>query len=170
VRPTDFAEVEAEREAFCERVNTREYRVTRRPPAVMLGEERERMHPLPAVPHTICFGQTRKVDQQSTISVGSAIYSVPSTLVGERVWARAHGNDLIIVQADSPDGPREVARHELTTPGRPSIRVSTIRHGRRVRWSANPGHARGRSRRSWRSGLGSSSSSAGLLVSSCLAS
>ena len=118
----DFAELEAACEAFCERVNTREHRVTRRAPAVMLGEERERMHPLPAVPHTVCFGQTRKVDRQSTISVGSAIYSVPCALVEERVWARAHGSELIVVHVDSPDGPREVARHALTTPGRPSIK------------------------------------------------
>ena len=59
---------------------------------------------------------------QSTISVGGAIYSVPSTLVDERVWARAEGSELVVVHADSPDGPREVARHQLTTPGRPSIR------------------------------------------------
>ena len=119
---SDFGELEAECERFCERVNAREHRVTRRPPAVMLGEERWRMHPLPAVPHTVCFGQTRKVDRQSTISVGGAIYSVPSELVEERVWARAHGSELIVVHVDSPDGPREVARHELTTPGRPSIK------------------------------------------------
>jgi len=117
-----FAELEAECEAFCERVNAREHRVTRRAPAVMLAEERERMHRPPAVAHTVCFGQTRKVDRQSTISVGSAIYSVPSTLVEERVWARAHGHELIVVHVDSPAGPREVARHELTTPGRPSIK------------------------------------------------
>ena len=58
---------------------------------------------------------------QSTISVGGAIYSVPSTLVDERVWARADGDELVVVHADAPDGPREVARHELTTPGRPRI-------------------------------------------------
>ena len=80
------------------------------------------MHPLPAMPHTICFGQTRKVDKQSTISIGSAIYSVPSSLVEERVWVRTHGSELIVVHVDSPEGPREVARHELTTPGRPSIK------------------------------------------------
>ena len=80
------------------------------------------MHPLPAVPHTVCFGQTRKVDRQSTISVGGAVYSVPSRLVEERVWARAHGSELIVVHVDSPEGPREVARHELTIPGRPSIK------------------------------------------------
>jgi Mu transposase-like protein len=107
---------------FCERVNTREHRVTRRPPAVMLLEERERMHPLPKVPPTVCFGQTRKVSPDSTISVNSAIYSVPATLVTEQVWARAHGSEMIVVHVDSPQGPREVARHALTTPGSPSIK------------------------------------------------
>lgn len=87
----------------------------------MLVEERERLHRLPALPPTVCFGQTRKVSWQSTISVGGALYSVPSTLVDERVWARADGSELVVVHADGPQGPREVARHQLTTPGRPSI-------------------------------------------------
>ena len=91
----------------------------------MLTEERERLHLLPCVAHTVCFGETRKVDRQATISVGSAIYSVPSALVGERVWARAHGCELIIMHADSPDGPREVARHGLTTPGPATCSSST---------------------------------------------
>jgi transposase len=116
-----FAELEFECERFCERVNTREHRVTRRAPAVMLCEERERLHPLPEVPHTVCFGETRRVSWSSTISVAGALYSVPCTLVDERVWARADRSELVIVHADSPDGPREVARHELTTPGRPAI-------------------------------------------------
>jgi len=73
------------------------------------------------MPHTLCFGQTRKVSWQSTISLGAALYSVPSTIVDERVWARTDGSELVIVHADSPQGPREVARHELTTPGRPAI-------------------------------------------------
>jgi Mu transposase, C-terminal domain len=116
------AELEAECERFCERVNAREHRITRRPPAVMLAEERERLHPLPAVPHTVCFGQTRRVSWESTISVGAAIYSVPCQLRDERVWVRVHGSELVVMHVDSPDGPREVARHELTTPGRPSIK------------------------------------------------
>ena len=53
--------------------------------------------------------------------MGRAIYSVPHELVGERVWARAHDNELIVVHADGERGPREVARHELTTPGSPRI-------------------------------------------------
>jgi hypothetical protein len=62
------------------------------------------------------------VSRQATISVGGALYSVPSTLVDERVWARVEGSELVVVHPDSPQGPREVARHELTTPGRPRIR------------------------------------------------
>jgi transposase len=116
-----FAQLETACASFCERVNAREHRITRRPPALMLVEERARLHRLPALPHTVCFGQTRKVSWQSTISVGGALYSVPSTLVDERVWARVDGFELVIVHADRADGPREVARHALTTPGRPSI-------------------------------------------------
>jgi transposase len=118
---SDFGELEAACVELGDRVNTREHRVTRRAPAVMLAEERARLHRLPAMAHTVCFGQTRKVSWQSTISVGGALYSVPSTLVDERVWARSDGDELVIVHADAPDGPREVARHRLTTPGRPSI-------------------------------------------------
>lgn len=116
-----FAELEQACVEFCDRVNMREHRATRRVPAVMLAEERARLHPLPAVAHTVCFGQTRRVSWQSTISVGGAIYSVPSELRDERVWARTDGTELVVVYADAHEGPREVARHQLTTPGRPSI-------------------------------------------------
>jgi transposase len=118
----DFGQLDEACVELCDRINTREHRITRRAPAVMLAEERARLHPLPAMAHTVCFGQTRKVSWQSTISVGGALYSVPSTLVDERVWARSDGDELVIVHADAPAGPREVARHQLTTPGRPSIR------------------------------------------------
>jgi hypothetical protein len=73
------------------------------------------------LPHTLCFGQTRKVDRQATVSVGDAIYSVPHELIGERVWVRAETEQLVVVHVDELQGPREVARHQLTTPGRPSI-------------------------------------------------
>jgi len=118
----DFGELEQACVEFCDRVNLREHRVTRRPPVVMLAEERDRLHRLPEMPHTVAFGQTRRVSWQSTISVGGALYSVPSRLVDARVWARADGSELVVVHADGADGPREVARHALTTPGRPSIR------------------------------------------------
>jgi transposase len=117
----DFAALERACEQFMALVNTRPHRITRRPPIEMLAAEHEHLHRLPRLPHTICFGQTRKVNWQSTISVGGAIYSVPHELVDDRVWVRIDGSELIVVHVDGPAGPREVARHELTTPGRPAI-------------------------------------------------
>jgi hypothetical protein len=102
-------------------VNTRPHRATREAPVVLLAQEHEHMHRLPRQPHTLCFGQTRKVDRQATVSVGEAMYSVPHQLIGERVWVRAEAEQLVVVLIDSDQGPREVARHPLTTPGRPSI-------------------------------------------------
>ena len=117
----DFAELEAACEQFMAEVNTRPHRVTRRPPIEMLAAEHEHLHRVPRLAHTICFGQTRKVNWQSTISVGGAIYSVPHALVDERVWARIDSTELVVVHVDGPAGPREVARHKLTTPGQPAL-------------------------------------------------
>ena len=117
----DFAQLEAACEQFMAEVNTRPHRITRRPPLEMLAEEHEHLHRPPRVPHTMCFGQTRKVNWQSLISVGGAQYSVPHTLIDERVWARVDDQKLVVVHIDGPAGPREVARHQLTTPGRPAI-------------------------------------------------
>jgi len=116
-----FAELEAACEEWMAHVNTRPHRATQEPPIVRLAVEHERLHRLPRVPHTVCFGETRKVGWQSTISVGGALYSVPHGLIDERVWARADGDQLIVIYVDATDGPREVARHALTTPGRPAI-------------------------------------------------
>ena len=103
--------------------------------------------------HTVCFGETRKVSWQSTISVGGALYSVPCALVDERVWARADGDELVVVHADAPDGPREVARHRLTTPGRPSIHDEHYPPKPAGRAGARPDARRpAESARSWRSG------------------
>ena len=117
-----FAELEAACQQWMADVNTRAHRSTQEPPVIRLAEEHERLHRLPRVPHTVCFGETRKVSWQSTISVGGALYSVPHALVDQRVWARIDGEELIVVHADGIDGPREVARHRLTTPGRPALR------------------------------------------------
>jgi hypothetical protein len=116
-----FAELESACEEWMAHVNTRPHRSTQEPPVVRLAAEHERLHRLPRVAHTVCFGQTRKVSWQSTISVGGAIYSVPHQLIDERVWARVDGSELIVVHVDVTQGPREVARHPLTTPGRPAV-------------------------------------------------
>ena len=118
----DFVALERACEELMAEVNTRPHRSTLESPVFRLAEEHERLHPLPRLPHTVCFGETRKVNWQSLISVGGAQYSVPHELVDERVWVRADGKELIVVHVDGPAGPREVARHRLTTPGRPAIR------------------------------------------------
>lgn len=117
----DWQALEQACQEFMADVNTRPHRATRQPPVVLLAQEHEHLHRLPRVPHTLCFGQTRKVDRQATVSVGDAIYSVPHGLIGERVWVRAETEQLVVVHIDPDQGPREVARHQLTTPGRPSI-------------------------------------------------
>jgi hypothetical protein len=117
----DFAALERACEQFMAEVNTRRHRSTLEAPVIRLAEEHERLHRLPRLPHTVCFGETRKVNWQSLISVGGAQYSVPHTLIDERVWARADGEELVVIHVDGPGGPREVARHRQTTPGRPAI-------------------------------------------------
>jgi hypothetical protein len=47
--------------------------------------------------------------------------SVPHELIGERVWVRADGEQLVAMHIDQQHGPRDVARHRLTTPGHTSI-------------------------------------------------
>jgi transposase len=126
-----FADLEAACEAFCEGVNTRAHRVTRRPPIQMLTEERARLHPVPATPHTVAFGVTRVVPANTCmITYERAQYSVPHqingrSLLGQTVWVRSHGRgpgeQIVIVHVDQGSGPVEVARHHRTQPGSPAI-------------------------------------------------
>ena len=115
-----FAEPEAACAEFCDRVNARPHRETRRAPSEAIGEERARLHPVPAEAHTVAFGKTPLVEEDCTIRFGSCRYSVPHALIGERVWVRAQGGELVVTHV-SPAGVREVARHQLTTPGNPRI-------------------------------------------------
>ncbi|KPM52176.1 transposase [Frankia sp. R43] len=116
-----FGELETACRQFCVEVNDRPHRETRRRPVEALAEERTRCHPLPQQPFTIAFGTTRRVNWDGTISVEGVRYSVPHELVDTRVWARFHGDELIVT-AVSETGPAEVARHPRSTPGTPSIR------------------------------------------------
>jgi hypothetical protein len=127
-----FAELRAACDAFCETVNARAHRETREPPTDRLAAERRRLHPIPAEAHTVAFGVTRVVDDDATLRFGSARYSVPHALAGERVWVRVAGDELVVTHAGD-DGAREVARHRLTTPGNPRSIPPTIPSGRPTR-------------------------------------
>jgi transposase len=117
---SSFSQLVAACRAFCDEVNGRPHRETRRIPAEMLAEERARLHPIPAEAYTAAFGETRRVNRSSLVSVGGVRYSVPHQLIDETVWVRFDGDDLVVVHV-SADGPREVARHRRSTPGRPRI-------------------------------------------------
>jgi transposase len=120
-----FADLEAACEAFCGQVNGREHRVTRRAPDDMLAQERARLHPIPASPHTVAFGVTRTVPAtMPMVSFEGGQYSVPANLLGATVWVRVHGrgaDEQVIVVHVQATGPVEVARHARATPGSPRL-------------------------------------------------
>jgi transposase len=117
----DWGSLESACAEFCDTVNGRMHRVTRRAPSEMLAEERSRLHRLPEHPYTTAFGLARRVgEDQPMVQLDWCLYSVPSRLAGETVWARLHGSEVILTHI-GPTGPVEVARHELTTPGNPRV-------------------------------------------------
>jgi hypothetical protein len=76
-----FAELEAACAAFCDQVNSRIHRVTRRAPVDMLAEEHARLHRLPVVAHTVAFGLTRTVAAKTPmVAFEGGQYSVPHAL------------------------------------------------------------------------------------------
>ena len=118
-----FAELESACEAFCEMVNARVHRVTRRAPVEMLAQEQSRLHPVPAVPHTVAFGLARTVAARTPmVALDHGKYSVPHQLLGQQVWVRVHGqgpDEQVIIVHVGPNGPVEVARHHRAAPGSP---------------------------------------------------
>ena len=115
-----YAALEAACREFCDQVNARPHRVTRRAPAEMLAEEQSRLHPVPEAAFTAALGVTRTVDGLSLVAFEGGQYSVPHQLAGQVVWARRHGEQVVIAHA-GPAGVAEVARHPVTTPGSPRV-------------------------------------------------
>ena len=115
-----FAALEAACAAFCDQVNARPHRITRRAPAEMLAEELPRLHPVPAAPLAAALGVTRRVDAMSLVTFDGGQYSVPHPLAGQVVHVRRHGAQVVICHA-GPSGAAEVARHQVTAPGSPRV-------------------------------------------------
>jgi hypothetical protein len=115
-----FTELRAETAVWCDRVNARPHRVTRRPPVEMLAEERLRLHPIPGDPYVAALGETRVVTRSSVISLGGTRYSVPHQLVDQTVYVRVEGEEVVIAHRGR-DGVREVARHRSSSPGEPQL-------------------------------------------------
>ena len=148
-------------------MNGRVHRETCAVPAQRLETERARLHRLPDTPHTAALGTTRVVNTDQTIRFGSVRYSTPPGLVGAEVWARADGDELVVVAdlaalplrpawaGDGPLGLAEVARHRLSTPGNPRIDLAHYPdHPQQPDGTPRPPRikaATARRRRSWRS-------------------
>jgi hypothetical protein len=115
-----FGELEAACAEFSDRVNGRVHRESAAVPVQRLAAERARLHPLPAEPYVLALGEERLVNDDQTIRFGSVRYSTPPGHVGQRVWCRVHGSELVIVARDGT-GLAEIARHLLSTPGNPRI-------------------------------------------------
>jgi transposase len=116
----DFASLQVACVAFSALVNARPHAETRRRPAEMLAEEQARFHRLVDVPFVAAHGETRVVRDDQTIRFGSVRYSTPPGHIGKEVRCSVHGDELVIV-AEGAGGLFEIARHELSTPGRPRI-------------------------------------------------
>src|SRR4029077_15176315 len=91
----------------------------------MLEQERPRLHPVPALPHTITFGETRTVAVNTPmVSYQGGSYSVPHSLLGETVWVRVHGpgrDERVVIVHVGDRGAIEVARHRRADPGSPRL-------------------------------------------------
>lgn len=120
-----FAELEAACDGFMDEVNNREHRATRRKPSVMLQEEQARLHRVPGTAHTVAFGLSRTVPENTPmVTFENGQYSVPAWLLGSRVFVRSHGvgaDGQVVIVHVGVDGPVEVARHLRARPGSPAI-------------------------------------------------
>jgi len=120
-----FAALEAACASFCEQINARVHRVTRRAPVDMLAQERQRLHRLPDVAFTAGYGLTRRVPATTPmVSFESGQYSVPHQLLGATVWVRVHGagdGEQVAITHLGDHGPVEVARHLRAAPGSPRV-------------------------------------------------
>jgi len=62
----------------------------------------------------------RFATKSSRLNIGGVRHSVSHQLIEETVWVREHGDEPVVVHVGK-NGPREFARHRLSTPGRPQI-------------------------------------------------
>ena len=138
-----FAELEAACEEFCDQVNARAHRVTRRPRSRCSPRSRPGCTRSRRSRYTVAFGVTRVVPVNTPmVTFEAGQYSVPHQLLGATVWVRVHGHgadEQVVIVHVGADGPVEVARHARATPGSPRIDDEHFpaAAGRR-RWTGQP--------------------------------
>lgn len=112
--------------AWCAEVNDRRHADIAAVPAERLLIERSLLRPLPSLRPATSPTATRKVDALSTVRFGSARYSVPAGLRGQRLELAVEGSELLISRACLP-----VARHRLVGPG--ELSLDDAHYGRAAR-------------------------------------
>jgi transposase len=105
--------------AWCAEVNAAVHSEIAAVPDERLAVERELLAPLPSLRLEIgAASVTRKVDRLSCVRYGSARYSVPTRLIGDRVAIVIDCGALLVVE---PATGAIVAEHELVAPGETSV-------------------------------------------------
>lgn len=100
----DIDQGNVEAKAWCWEVNSRTHTEIAAVPVERLAEERRAMRALPSLRPPLRRGETRKVDRLSTVRFGSARYSVPSELIGEKVEVAAAAREVVIYRGDKEIG------------------------------------------------------------------
>jgi transposase len=111
-----LAEANAWGRAWSEDANAQRHPETCAVPTERFAAEQPLLHPPPALRPAVASGERRKVDRMSTVRVGSARYSAPTTLRGEWVEVSCDGEHLIISHRGVI-----VATHPMVPPGEASI-------------------------------------------------
>ncbi|MGH3850055.1 MAG: Mu transposase domain-containing protein, partial [Pseudonocardiaceae bacterium] len=122
---SSWDELESACQEFMDEINGKVHQVTKRRPVEALAEERARFHPVPERAHTVAFGLTRRVPENTPmVSFENGQYSVPYRLAGQEVFVTTHGagsgEEVVIVHVGD-NGPIEVARHRRARPGSPQL-------------------------------------------------
>jgi hypothetical protein len=116
---TDFADLNRQARAWCDKVNATFKRHLHARPRELFAVERPHLRPLPAwIPEVYVLHQ-RIVDLEGYIHVDGQIYSVPYQLVGKAVEVRETKDKVHVFI-----GPREVAVHDKV--------IATVKHQRRT--------------------------------------
>jgi len=108
----DVAAANAAAAVWCTEVNGRVHSETSALPDARLLVERPLLGALPSARPAMGSLETRTVDKLRTVRFRSARYSVPGSVIGERVELRVEGPTLVIAHRGS-----EIARHRLVGPG-----------------------------------------------------
>jgi hypothetical protein len=103
----DWAHVNREARAWCDKVNAMTKRHLHASPRELFAIERARLSPLPAHVPEVYRLHERIVDSEGYVNVNTNRYSAPWRLIGRRVEARETKDRIQIY-----DGPRRVAAHD----------------------------------------------------------